>query len=407
MNVDEALEGLSDQDYMEVDTALSDLTIGHTEITRLIKEKCDAVVSEKSVRDWRKVNTDYKPLAQLPTPEEIQEENDRVALKKQLAVMARKAENNKVSRQDLIEAVYEGVYAAAVQLNFSEIVPPVPQLGPDEEVAVAVLGDWQLGKTTPDYNSVVCEERIEKYAQKVVQLTEIQRKHHPVNKLVVLALGDMVEGELIFPGQHYLIDSSAYQQTVVDGPRILTNFLRTMLDNFTEVEFYGVIGNHGQMAGRSAGSMNKESNLDRMMYQVARTIMAKEDRITWTIPDNSTGIDGPREANWYTVAKVGNYSTLLLHGDQFSSLTVTAVQRKVAGWALALEHFVDVDFGHWHTPTMLTFNRIQARGNGSPESRNTYAIEKLAAIGYPSQGLRFVHPEKGIVTASYTVWIEK
>jgi hypothetical protein len=33
-------------------------------------------------------------------------------------------------------------------------------------------------------------------------------------------------------------------------------------------------------------------------------------------------------------------------------------------------------------------------------------MEQLAAVGRPSQGLRFVHPDKGIVTAEYTVYLD-
>ena len=83
-----------------------------------------------------------------------------------------------------------------------------------EEVAVAVLSDWQLAKVTPDYNSLICEERINKYADKVVSLTEIQRADHPVKDNHVWVLGDIVEGELIFPGQSFLIDGVSVDQSV-------------------------------------------------------------------------------------------------------------------------------------------------------------------------------------------------
>ena len=69
--------------------------------------------------------------------------------------------------------------------------------------------------------------------------------------------------------------------------------------------------------------------------------------------------------------------------------------------------FDDVYIGHFHTPTKMTFNTIQMRISGSPESTNTYASESLAAIGRPSQPLMFVHPEKGIVTAEYNCWLDK
>jgi hypothetical protein len=43
---------------------------------------------------------------------------------------------------------------------------------------------------------------------------------------------------------------------------------------------------------------------------------------------------------------------------------------------------------------------------GSPESHNEYAREVIAAVGKPSQRLHFIDPEKGRVTAEYTVWLD-
>ena len=76
-------------------------------------------------------------------------------------------------------------------------------------------------------------------------MTNVQRSAHPVNKCVVLVAGDIVEGELIFPGQTHLIDASLYNQVTIDGPRILTKFFDILLANFNEVEVHWVIGNHG------------------------------------------------------------------------------------------------------------------------------------------------------------------
>lgn len=271
-----------------------------------------------------------------------------------------------------------------------------------EEVAVAVLADWQLAKVTPDYNSTVCEERIHTFAEKVIDLTNIQRADHPVKKIHVWALGDIVEGELIFPGQSFLIDGGIYRQVTVDGPRILRSFLNKMLENFDEVCFTGVIGNHGSLGGRARRDHDPETNADRMLYRIVSLMFEREPRISFNIPD------GRGERNWYAVDVIGKYRALLCHGDQFGSLSsFYNFQKKAYGWKVGAidEDFDDIYIGHFHTPTKMTFNTIQLRISGSPESTNTYAIESLAAVGQPSQQLLFVHPNKGIVTGEYTCWL--
>jgi hypothetical protein len=285
-------------------------------------------------------------------------------------------------------------------------VAPRPDTRTDnEEVAVAVLSDWQLGKRTPSYDSAVCAKRIDTFADKVISLTEIQRKDHPVRELRVHVLGDIVEGEQIFPGQSHLIDSSLFQQTTEDGPTILISFLTRMLAHFERVHVVAVIGNHGRI-GRK-GDFNPQTNGDRMLYRNTQRILADRpgfDRLTWDIPSI------PNERAWYAISKIGRYSTLLIHGDQFrgtSGIPWYGLQKKAGGWALGAieETFHDVDFGHFHQPTRVTLNNVTARCSGSPESHNTFAQEQLAAVGRPSQGLRFVHPGKGMVTAEYTVWL--
>ena len=52
--------------------------------------------------------------------------------------------------------------------------------------------------------------RVLYYADKIIEIARIQRNSHPVKKICVFSLGEIVEGELIFPGQEHLIDSSLY-----------------------------------------------------------------------------------------------------------------------------------------------------------------------------------------------------
>lgn len=310
----------------------------------------------------------------------------------------------KTKSDDLSDAIYRAV-KEDIESSKSEpiIKPKFTKSSRGEEVAVAIISDWQLAKITPDYNSKVCEERIYRYAEKVVQLTEIQRQDHPVKELRIWALGDIIEGELIFPGQSFLVDGGLYRQITVDGPRIMKNFINIMLEHFEKITFVGVIGNHGSIGGRGRRDHDPETNGDRMLYRITQLMFEKENRVEFKIPD------GRGERHWYAVDKIGKYKGMLCHGDQFGSLsTFYGFQKKAYGWKIGAidDDFDDIYIGHFHTPTKMTFNTVQVRISGSPESTNTYASESLAAAGRPSQPLIFVHPEKGIVTAEYNCWLD-
>jgi hypothetical protein len=320
--------------------------------------------------------------------------------------LLRQLDKAKASKEELVDAVYRAATDAARSL----VIPPVTRPERDRrrgkaEVAVAMLSDWQLGKKTPTYSSEVCEERVRRYGHKVVELAGIQRADHPVRELRVWLLGDLVEGELIFPGQSHRIDASLYRQVTVDGPRILGEFLRHMLASFDRVRVTAVIGNHGAIGGPVRREMHPETNADTMLYRIVSQIVV-DPRLTWDIADPAG------ERGWYAIDEIGNYRCLLFHGDQvrggFAGFPFYGLAKKVWGWASGglSGDFNDVALGHWHTPTRVTLNRVTARVNGSTESDNTYAQEQLASSGRPSQWLYFVEPTRGRVTAEYLVSLD-
>ena len=363
---------------------------------------CRKSIDSLGLCKYRKENG----IVQIPNQtENLDQPTTDVELRIAYTKLLQEYDKVKGKQDALADAVYRAVKDEIGFYKESPIEPPVHDARTTgEEIAVAVLADWQLAKVTPDYNSSVCEERIGIFAEKICHLTDIQRQDHPVRELHIWALGDIIEGELIFPGQSFLVDGGLYRQITIDGPRIMRNFIKRMLEHFEKVVFVGVIGNHGALGGRSRRDHDPETNGDRMLYRIVQLMFEDEDRIEFHIPD------GRGERHWYAIDHIGNYSSLLCHGDQFSSLsTMYSFQKKVYGWKIGAlgEDFDDVYIGHFHTPTKMTFNTIQMRISGSPESTNTYASESLAAIGRPSQPLMFVHPEKGIVTAEYNCWLDK
>jgi hypothetical protein len=314
----------------------------------------------------------------------------------------------KANEAERVDAIYRAArdVVSTIDIEQAPRLDPRPSLHQDPEVAVAILSDWQLAKVTPDYSSEVCAERVDRLANKLIRLTEIQRADHPVDELRIWCLGDMVEGELIFPGQGYLIDASLYEQVCKTGVEIGTRFIRKVRPYFKKVTVEAVIGNHGRLGGRSSRDYNPETNADRMLYRIWELVMAAAgDDVTFVIPD------GGRERNWHHVSDIGGYRTLLFHGDQVkghSGFPWYGFFKKVSGWKNGAipGGFDDAYCGHWHQPTRMTINTATVRVAGSTESTNTYAQEQLAAVGRPSQPVMFVKPGFG-PTAEYTVWLDR
>jgi hypothetical protein len=341
-----------------------------------------------------------------PSLKEFAKEAARIAeLRRTINRLSRQLDRERDRQRTLWQAIYTAAHDAASGLEIGPVKPPKPDGRRNPEVAVVLVSDWQLGKRTPTYSTEVCERRIEALARKVRQITEVQRADHPVRELRVYLLGDLVEGELIFPGQAHRIDSSLFRQVVLDGPRILINFLRAMLAAFERVHVVGVIGNHGAIGGRARREMHPESNADMMLYQITKDRLAGEPRISWELPQPKG------ERAWYAVDKIGNYSFFLAHGDQMRGGTwgipFYGFDRAISRWASGVipERFHGAAVGHWHKSASIPFDQRILWVNGSTESGNTWLQEELKAQCPPSQWLLFCHPERGHITAEFRIWL--
>jgi len=383
-----------------LDEDLNVTEISEDEIIEYINEK-DGAYTQSSVLSLEDNETEDEE----PSLGTMVSDSRNDFLRSENKRLAKLVEKHKNVQHEAVVAAYQAAFDVFSNFEMPKIKQPTlksPNKHKTPETAVAVFADWQLGKVTPDYNSDVLEQRIEQYTEKLIEITEIQRMDHNVDDLHVWLLGDIVEGEEIFAGQSHLIDSGLYRQVGINGPRILSKFLATALESFKRVHVVGVIGNHGAVGGKMRKQHDPETNMDRLLYKIMELMFDKEERITFNIPD------GRGERNWYAVDAIGNYGSLLIHGDQLPSPTsYHGYYKKVMGWkdGAIPEHFDDVFMGHYHQQFKMTIGSGMLRISGSPESYNTYAQEFFSSMGRPCQHLMYIHPEHG-VTSEYSIWLD-
>lgn len=307
---------------------------------------------------------------------------------------------SKAKTAEFIEAVYQAARDAAIVQGAAKPVPvKKDRRRPAGEIALVHATDWQCGKHTETFNGDVLRSRIERFVQKVVKLTELQRTAHPVRECVLMLGGDMVEGLSIFPGQAYEVDSTLFEQLFACA-NLIEAMTLTLAENFERVSVFCEYGNHGRIGRR--GDLPAGDNIDRMCYRIVQERVARVGNVTWTPPQS-----------WYSIVTAGNYRALLVHGDEIKSfggnVPAFGILRKCNAWAAGAIHdqFTDAYLGHFHTPMTLTMaNGHRAFVTGSPESGNTYAQEFVAATGIPSQRLHFVDPEAGRITSEHTIWLD-
>lgn len=317
----------------------------------------------------------------------------------------RALEKEKRAKADVVEAVYRAVSDNLHALTFAPSPRPAPpRKSRDDETAIVTFSDLQLGQVTATYNSDIAEQRVQTYADKVLRLVDLQRSEHPVRKAKLYLLGDLIEGELIVPSHPHQVDSSVYAQVALNGPRILTDFIRRLAANFPDgVDVVSVPGNHGDVGGPARKMYNPETNFDRMLSTIVRHVFeaSGEKRVTFTIPD------GYGRSSWYAVDYVGEVGFHLWHGHQArrtSSSSHLPFYKLVLGWAAGAipEPFSVSICGHHHVPTMLSIGTRSLYINGTFASDSEYAIERLASNAKVGQWLLFATPKRG-VTSQYLV----
>jgi hypothetical protein len=338
--------------------------------------------------------------------EEIKAQEEIDELRKALKLAQAAEYKAKRKNEEIVEAVYAAARDAALATGRGKSIPTKSATPPRQkkaaketaEVVLAHATDWQLGKKTVSYGIKTCGDRMLQFTEKTIQLTNIQRADHPVDEMVLMFGGDMVEGITIFPGQAWEVEAHLFEQ-LFEAARIMEMMVRTFSEHYSKVSVVCEFGNHGRL-GRK-GELPAHDNIDAMAYRIAQDRTRDVKNVTWQMSND-----------WYQIVTVGSYKALLVHGDEIKSFggntPAFGILRKANAWATGVvEDFQDVYMGHWHTPMALTMaNGGRVFVTGSPESHNEYAREFIAAVGKPSQRVHFIDPTRARVTAEYVVWLD-
>lgn len=380
--------------------------VGHATAAKRLNE-IGIKTSEKSVRRYRaNINWDPQPAVQdvnvleQYAEQDLVEENER--LKAANRRLFKSLSHAKKNRSEYLETIYTAVQDAHDATEKPRAVAPPTRdsrKNKKEEAAIWHLTDWQGGKKTSSYDMDTMDERVEVFTNKAAELTEIMRADHPVRHCTILLGGDMVEGVNIFPGQVWELDGTLFEQIFRVANRI-TWAVRQALQTYETVEVVGEWGNHGRL-GKKGDGIKASDNVDRIVYEISARELRSEERL----------VDFKIWDKFYQHFTIGNYSGLLVHGDEIKSFGGNTpsygILRKANAWASGVvPKFRDVYIGHYHQQMHLQLaNGGSVYMTGSTESDNEYAREFVAAVSQPSQRINFVDPEKGRVTYESSIWV--
>ena len=335
----------------------------------------------------------------MPDLSEFHNLDDAAELRRIIGDLERRLRRAKAKTDDLVDATLNGAKDAMTALG---PVPPVPEPKASRskgkpEVALWHLTDWQGSKVTTSYNSDVMRERIMRYCDIAEKITQIQRADHPVDEGVILFGGDIIEGLFQYPTQPFEIDATIFDQ-YTRAARLVVDVVRRALAVYSRVRVIGEWGNHGRI-GSKRMAVPASDNFDRMIYHLARELLADEKRLSWQ--------DGPEDMQR---VEIGEYRALLFHGDEVGRhgyASPATIVKHVAQWKSGAYpwRFTDAYYGHLHNHQewALPDGEGAVYATGAAESDNRYARTMMAAAAKPTQRLHFIVPDKGRVGAQYKV----
>jgi hypothetical protein len=284
----------------------------------------------------------------------------------QILTSTQKALNTTAQRRGTVE-LYEDLLALRDGIPRYGSISSVKQQS-NRLTACILLSDFHVGRIIHDdtrkviYNPSIFKERVYRLFEKVIH----QLENLPVDEIVILLAGDMVDGEGIYNGQAMQLEIDAAEQVKMIS-RELWGAIKTLRDRYPVVRIITCRGNHGR-TGHS-----DEANWDNMVYMNLEFMVDMQQDPQLTIK-NMYGN--------YNLFEVRTFKGLIRHWAPVQADTPSS-RDKFAGWH-NIHHWDILGYGHFHHCGYFSYNGLPIFRNGSLCGGDDYA-EQFGSCDIPSQ----------------------
>jgi hypothetical protein len=212
---------------------------------------------------------------------------------------------------------------------------------------VVCLADWQVGGVGPGGNSSDTIDRVLALGDSVAdRALELRAAGRNIDQLVVLGLGDLVEGCTgFYANQLFSVDLHNREQ-IRTTYMLITALLKKWAPLFPVVHVATIGGNHGQTREGGKVVTGPGDNKDVLAFEIVRDTLADlpgYGHLTWDIPDGELSLR----------VDVSGVSVGITHGDLFSGGANAAAkaERWWKGQVFGLREVADAKIlfsGHFH-----------------------------------------------------------
>jgi hypothetical protein len=275
---------------------------------------------------------------------------------------------------------------------------------------VLVLSDWQMGQKTTlgatgdifEQTSEITAAQVRKLIDKVEEQVQVEARSKDVEELVILDLGDIIEGDSMRFSQTSKIDRLATVQTV-ESTDLLNEVVAYGLKRFPKVRYRKVGGNHDRVSAKPGlaglgelGYVDTFSWLAGAFQERMFSRAIEGGRLDFVNHESFFGTDviaGQRcvyEHGASFRASVGSYAGISYYG---LTNAAGAYERMLGGADLVL-------MGHFHRPMVLPMNSGWGWHivNGALPPSTEFVQSNFKSFGRPCQLLLDLHPKYGLVS---------
>ena len=271
---------------------------------------------------------------------------------------------------------------------------PVTAIAPltDTHVGDVVHADQMLGLNSYDID--IFNKRLYGWAEQVLNLTNFQRTHTEITKLVVPMLGDMISGDIHEELARTNVENCMLQ--MMNGAFLISQAIRELSAHFTTIRIPAVVGNHGRMT-RKIPSKDKYMDWDYMMYQWIAAFCKDLDNVNFEIPKS-----------FMHIFEVANQRILIMHGDSISGGgSLNAITASVQKLRTVIQYgertgaedrftgFDAVMIGHFHRIDEYDIGTGPLLINGTLKGGDEFTTSRLHVATAPKHLISWWHPELG------------
>lgn len=308
-------------------------------------------------------------------------------------------------KRDMLKEVLEETLAKAPPITV-EIRPLKFKTTLDSAGHITIwfeFSDLQLGtKITSEemgglnkHNWIIWKEKLEIWKQAAILLiAQYIDAGYTIDHVVIAMIGDMVEGQQIFPGQVWQIEIPVAQQALFGANDTSGAFIE-IFGAFPKLNFevFEVFGNHGRVGKKGEDPFECSWDMIYQRFVELQVSRANLPNVTWH-----------QNNAWFYLVEIYGWIHLLLHGDQgvgglwSSRPTVNGLEKGIVRYNQMMQqqiHFMHA--GHFHQDWGLGFNMSYMLINGSWIGTSKFSASKMVSGSPPMQTVHVFCPRVGLM----------